>query len=88
MKNNLTNSRRLYDPSKKLQIHRRLHPHVYVENPASERQDRTEPVLVQNSGHVGDDIPISALDVFYEMDGRKGRYIKKKCWFCILKKMP
>ena len=34
-------------------------------------------VLVQNSGHVDDDIPIYALDVFKEMDGRKSRYTKK-----------
>ena len=29
---------------------------------------------MQNSGHVDDDIHISALDAFYEMDGRKSRY--------------
>ena len=34
-----------------------------------ERQDRSEHVFVQNSGNVDDDIQISALDVFYEMDG-------------------
>ena len=51
--------------------------HVSPEYPASgERQDRPQPVLVHNSGHVDDDIQISALDVFYEMDGRKSRYIK------------
>ena len=32
-------------------------------------------MLVQNSGHVDDDIQISALDAFYEMDGRMSRYI-------------
>ena len=32
--------------------------------------------FVQNA-HVDDDIRISALDVYYEMDGRKSRYIKK-----------
>ena len=32
-------------------------------------------VLVQKSGHVDDDVQISALDAFYEMDGRKSRYI-------------
>ena len=42
-----------------------------------ERQDRPELVLVQNSGHVDDDTPISGLDVFYEMDGRKSRYTKE-----------
>ena len=52
--------------------------HVSLECPASgEKQDRPGPVLVQNSGHVDDDIQISALDVFYEMDGRKARYIKE-----------
>ena len=34
-------------------------------------------MFVQKSGHVDDDVPISALDVFYEMDGRKGRYIRE-----------
>ena len=43
--------------------------HVSVEYLASgEKHDRPEPVLVQNSGHVDDDIQISAYDVFYEMD--------------------
>ena len=32
-------------------------------------------VLVQKSGHVDEDVQISALDAFYEMDGRKSRYI-------------
>ena len=31
-------------------------------------------VLAQKSGHVDDDAQISALDVFYEMDGRKSRF--------------
>ena len=31
---------------------------------------------MQKSGYVDDDTLISALDVFYEMDGRKSRYIK------------
>ena len=30
---------------------------------------------VQKWGHVDDDVQISALDAFYEMDGRKSRYI-------------
>ena len=38
-------------------------------------QDRLGSVLVQTSGYVDDDVPISALDAFYEMDGRKSRYI-------------
>ena len=32
---------------------------------------------MQNSGHVDDDIQISALDAFYEMDGRSSRYIRE-----------
>ena len=52
--------------------------HVSLEYPASgEKQDRPEPVLVQNSGHVDDHIQISASDVFYEMGGRKSRYVKE-----------
>ena len=31
--------------------------------------------LVKTSGHVDDDVPIFALDAFYEMDGRESRYI-------------
>ena len=51
--------------------------HVSLQYPASgERQDRLELVLVQNSGHVDDVIQISALDVFYEMNGRKSRKIE------------
>ena len=49
---------------------------VALENPASgETQDRPGSVFVQKSGHVDDDVQISALDAFYEMDGRKSRYI-------------
>ena len=51
-------------------------PPVAMEYPVSgETQDRPESVLVQTSGHVDDDVQISALDVFYEMDGRRSRYI-------------
>ena len=39
------------------------------------RQDRPGSVLVQTSGHVDDDVQISALDAFCEMDGRKSRHI-------------
>ena len=50
--------------------------HVSLEYLASgEKQDRPEPVLLQNSGHVDDYMQISALDAFYEKDGRKSRYI-------------
>ena len=52
--------------------------HVSPEYPASgARQDRPEPVLVQSSAHVDDDIQISALDIFHETDGRKSRYISE-----------
>ena len=47
-------------------------PQVSLEYSANnKRQDRPGSVLVQSSGHVDDDIQISALDAFYEMDGRK-----------------
>ena len=50
---------------------------VFLEAPASgEKQDRPAPVLLQNS-HVDDDIQISSLNVFYEMDGRKSHCIKE-----------
>ena len=38
-------------------------------------QEAPGSALVQKSGHVADDVQISALDAFYEMDGRKSRYI-------------
>ena len=38
-------------------------------------KSRPGSVLVQKSCHVDDDVQISALDAFYEMDGRKSRYI-------------
>ena len=51
-------------------------PAVPLKYPASgETQDRPGSVLVQRSGHVDDDVQSNALDVFYEMDGRKSRYI-------------
>ena len=51
-------------------------PTVALEYPASgETQSRRGSVLVQKSGHVDDDVQISALDAFYEIDGRKSRYI-------------
>ena len=58
-------------------------PTVALENPASgETQDRPGSVLVQKSGHVDDDVQISALDPFYEMDGRKSRYIGEVLEWC------
>ena len=51
-------------------------PYVALEYPASgETPSRPGSALVQKSGHVDDDVQISALDAFYEMDGRKSRYI-------------
>ena len=51
-------------------------PLVALEYPASgETQNRPGSVLVQKSGHADDDVQISALDAFCEMDGRKSRYI-------------
>ena len=51
-------------------------PYVALEYPAScETPSRPGSVLVQKSGHVVDDVQISALDAFYEMDGRKSRRI-------------
>ena len=51
-------------------------PTAALEYPASgETQNRPGSVLVQKSGHVDDDVQVSALDAFYEMDGRKSRYI-------------
>ena len=34
-------------------------------------------MLVQTSGHVDDDVQTSALDAFYDMDGRRSRYIRE-----------
>ena len=52
------------------------HPTIALEYPASgDPQSRPGSVLVQTSGHVDDDVQISALDAFYLMDGRKSRYI-------------
>ena len=51
-------------------------PYVALEYPASgETPSRPVSALVQKSGHVDDDVQISALDAFYEMYGRKSRYI-------------
>ena len=52
--------------------------HVSLEYPVSgEKQDRPELVSLRGSGRVIDDIHISALDVFCEMEGREIRYIKE-----------
>ena len=57
-------------------MQQRLQIQLLLWNPASgETQSRPGSVLVQTSGHVDDDVQISALEAFYEMDGRKSRYI-------------
>ena len=59
-------------------MHQPSDPTVALEDLASgETQRRRGSVLVQKSGHVDDDVQISALDAFYEMDGRKSRYIRE-----------
>ena len=51
-------------------------PPVALEYPASgETQDRSGSVLVQKSSHVDGNVQISALDAFFEIDGRKSRHI-------------
>ena len=51
-------------------------PHVALEHLVrDETPSRPGSVLVQKSGHVGDDVHTSALDAFYEKDGRRSRYI-------------
>ena len=51
-------------------------PYVALEYPASgETQSRRGSVFVQKSVLVDDDAQITALNPFYEMDGRKSRYI-------------
>ena len=51
-------------------------PYVALEYPArGETPSRPGSVLVQKSGHVDDDVQISALDAFCEKDGRRSRCI-------------
>ena len=51
-------------------------PTVALEYSASGwTRSRPGSVPVQKSGDVDDDVQFSALDAFYEMDGRKSRYI-------------
>ena len=62
-------------------------PCVALECPASgETQSRSGSVSAQTSGHVNDDVQISALDAFYEMDERV--VTLEKCWNGIEEKMP
>ena len=51
-------------------MQQRLPTQLALENLLSgETQYRPGSVFVQESGHVDDDLQISALDAFYEMDG-------------------
>ena len=51
-------------------------PYVVLEHPAKgETRSRSGSVLVQKSGHVDDDVQISAMGAFCENDGRRSRYI-------------
>ena len=43
-------------------------------------------VLVQKSGHVDDNVQLSALDAFYEIDERV--VTTEKCWIGIEENMP
>ena len=64
-------------------------PTVTLEYPASgETQSQPGSVLLQKSGHVDDDIQISALDAFHEMDGRKSRKTRRGVRNGIEEKMP
>ena len=78
--------RRQYDLSKKLQAPSAAassEPTVALEYPASgETHSRPGSVLVQKSGHVDDDVQISAFNAFFEMDGRKSRYIGEVLEWC------
>ena len=59
--------RRQYDLSKRLLVHQHLPTHLLLWNILRVvTQDRPGSVLVQKSGHVDDDVQISALDAFYE----------------------
>ena len=63
-------------------------PTVALEYPASgETQDRPGSVLVQTSGHVDDDVQISALDAFHERMGERV-VASEKCWNGTEEKMP
>ena len=73
---NPTSKGRQYDLSKKLRVQQRLQVQLVApEYPAGETESRPGTVLVQTSGHVDDDVQFSALDAFFEIDGRKSRFI-------------
>ena len=70
-------------------MHQRHPTHLLLWNILRVVKHKSRPgsVLVQKSGHVDDDVQISTLDAFYEIDGRKSHYIEK-CWMGIEEKMP
>ena len=55
---------------------------------SGETQDRPGSVLVQKSGHVDDDVQISALDAFHEMDGPKESLHRSSVGVGTEEKMP
>ena len=75
VRNSQTSEGIQYNLSKMFRVHQCLPTLEYLAS--GETQDRPGPVLVQKSGHVDDDVQISALGAFYDMDGRKSRYIGK-----------
>ena len=80
MKNNRTNGGRQNALRLKLRVHPHLPIHVMPKNilrVVRYKVGRVS-VLVQKSGLVDDDVQISALDPFYEMDVRVVK--SEKCW--------
>ena len=89
MKTNLTSSGRVRIEQEAPSAAASSDPTVALEYPASgETQNRPGFVLVQKSGHVDDDVQISALDAFFLrwMDERV--VTSEKCWIGIEEKMP
>ena len=76
-KNHQIHGGRQYDLSKKLRVHQHLPIQLLLWNILRVVRHKNRPgsVLVQKSGDVDDDVQFSALDAFYEMDGRKSRHI-------------
>ena len=63
--------------------------HVSLEYAASgEKQDRPEPVLAHNSGHVDDEIQIFCVGCIPRDGWTRGSQHQKKCWIGIEMKMP
>ena len=63
--------------NKKLRVHQRLQIQLSLWSILQLVRHKIGwgPYLCRKSGHVEDDVRISACDAFYEMDGRKSRYI-------------